>query len=154
MDDPGDYLRTVVRVFPDYADTVLWFASGPVDYEDAGVSDDLGHAMMSWERAWYDGVTDDLHFSSVEIARELGTEGLRLATWLSAELGDSFEVEVLLEETGVGNQRLSGTGPGSNPNAVAAFRRMAAEDKAEQDWIQARIAEGATFTLVAGAPEG
>jgi hypothetical protein len=152
MDDPGDYLRSVVRVFPDYANTVIWFAPGPVRYEDARVTDELRDAMVAWEKAWYADLSDDFHFSSPEVARSLAAEGRRLATWLSTELGENFEVEVLLDEVGGGHDRLRGEGPGTNPAAVAAFRGMAAEDKAEHDRIQVLIADGAQFTWIAGHP--
>jgi hypothetical protein len=152
MDDPGGYLRFVVRVFPDYANTVIWFAPGPVHYEDARVTDELRDAMVAWEKAWYDDLSDDFHPSSPEVARSLAAEGRRLATWLSTELGENFEVEVLLDEVDGRNDRLRGSGPGTNPAAVAAFRRMAAEDKAEHDRIQALVAGGAKLTWIDGRP--
>jgi hypothetical protein len=67
-------------------------------------------------------------------------------------LGENFEVEVLLGEVDGRNDRLRGSGPGTNSAAVAAFRRMAAEDKAEHERIQALIADGGQFTWIAGHP--
>lgn len=149
MDDPGEYLRSVVRVFPDYADTVIWFAPGPVRYEDAHVSTELRDAMIAWEQAWYDDLSEDFQFSSPAAARSLAVEGHRLATLLSAELGENFEVEVLLDSVGRQNERLRGTGPGTNIEAVAAFRGMAAKHKADSDRIRALIADGAQFIWTA-----
>jgi hypothetical protein len=154
MDDSGEYLRSVVRVFPDYAHTVIWFAPGPVDYADARVTDALRDAMVAWEQAWYDGMTEDLHFSSAEVARSLAAEGQRLAAWLSTELGEAFEVEAVLGGTGAENERSRGTAPGSNPEAVAAFRRLAAEDKAEHERIQALVAGGASHSWTVGPGPG
>jgi hypothetical protein len=148
MDDPGEYLRSVVRVFPDYADSVIWFAPGPVPYEEAHVSTELRDAMIAWEQAWYDGLSDGFHFSSPAVSHSLAVEGHRLATLLSDELGDNFEVEFRSDEVDAGDRRRRGSGSGTNPAAVAAFRRMADDDKAEHDQIQAMIAAGAQFRLI------
>jgi hypothetical protein len=132
--DAGEYLRSVVRVFPDYADTVIWFAPGPVDYVDARVSDPLRHAMEAWEKSYYEGINPDFEWRSAELETAFNDEGATIACALSHELGDSFEVEFVSDTTGK-KLLLRGSGPGTNPAAVQAFREMAADDKRTDDYL-------------------
>lgn len=58
MDIPAKDRRPTVRMFPDYADTVLWF-EGPVDYDLTGLTPDLLHDLTAWEQSYYDSLTSD-----------------------------------------------------------------------------------------------
>lgn len=135
MDDPLEYLTTVVRVFPDYADSVIWFAPGPVEYEDACLSDDLIRDLRAWDDRYYT-ILDDDHDVREEFRESFDADGLALAHRLSAELGDAFAVEYLSWSDGP--TTLRGVGPASNPEAVAAFSRMAEVERADY----ATVAEG------------
>lgn len=120
-----------MRLFPDYADTVIWFAPGPVPYEETGISPELVADMEVWEQRYYDGLTDEFEWSSAAAEQLHAEDALRIATALTHELGDAFEVEVF----GVGEDtiRMRGTGDGTNAAAVRAFRSIAqsaAEDEA------------------------
>ncbi len=151
MRDPGAYLRTVVRVFPDYAGTVLWFVGGPVDYADAKLSDSLAAAMQAWEESYYRSLDDDLKWRSPGTEEHHAAEGLRLARLLADELGDAFEVEVWAE--GAKEKiRILGLHPGSNPAAVAAFRGWAAESEAEDERVRQLRDSGVTFGWTAYSP--
>ncbi|MGN6204491.1 hypothetical protein [Humibacter sp.] len=50
------YLSTTVRVFPDYAGTIIWFTMGPFDYDSARIPQDLRVAMQEWEETYYAGL--------------------------------------------------------------------------------------------------
>ncbi len=149
--DAGAYLRTVVRVFPDYANTVLWFVGGPVDYADAKVTDSLAADMRAWEESYYESLNDAMAWRSLELEGRHAAEGLRLARLLADELGDAFEVEVWAEGAKE-KVRILGQHPGSNPAAVAAFRGRAAESDAEDERIRQLRGSGATFGWTAYTP--
>jgi hypothetical protein len=144
MEYSGGHLRSVIRLFPDYANTVLWFAPGPIAYPDSHISDPLRQAMIEWEAAWYAGLTDELTWRSPAVERALTIEGGRIAHMLSDELGDAFEVEF-------GSTRLVGTSSGTNPSAVEAFRRMAREGFEEDERLRALQQGGSSWS--AFAPE-
>jgi hypothetical protein len=144
--DPLEYLTTVVRVFPDYADTVLWFAPGPVSYEDACVSRALAADMAAWEARYYRILDDDCSIRPT-VREPFEAEGRALARRLSAELGDAFAVECVGDSGG--HLLLRGDGPGTNPRAVAAFRRMADDELAVHARIQHAMRDGEAFRWVA-----
>jgi hypothetical protein len=114
----------VVRMFPDYADTVLWFA-GPVDYTECGLSERLIQDLTRWELAYCDALVDQ-EWRTPELAAQFTKDGVRLAQQVARELGESFEVEFRSYENGAGVRRFRGKGPGS-PTATAAFGQRAAE---------------------------
>jgi hypothetical protein len=146
MNSAAEYLRSVVRVFPDYARTVIWFAPGPVHYDDAKVSAELRDAMVAWEADWYAGLTDDLEWASAEIEQRVVAEGERLARMLSAEIGDLLEVE--FDTTGdPARKRVRGSGPGTNAAAREAFQLMAEEAEADERRTDALKARGGVFTV-------
>ncbi|TAL41946.1 MAG: hypothetical protein EPN91_09450 [Salinibacterium sp.] len=152
MDEDLERYLSLVRVFPDCAETVIWFAPGPVPYDIACVSNELRDAMNAWETAWEREISDERTFPSPEIAHELATEGRRVAEWLSAELGDSFDVELRVSDTRYGHQLIRGTGAGSNPRAVAAFREMARAHRARHDELEGLRSQGVEFGWFAHPP--
>jgi hypothetical protein len=147
MANPGAYLRSVVRVFPDYADSVLWFIGGPVDYADAKVTVPLTTDMRAWETSYYAGLGADMEWRSTGLETHHYREGLRLARALSDELGDAFEVEVfaLDKKRKEYKVRLLGQRQGSNPRAMAAFREWAAESEAADSRLEELKASGVAF---------
>ncbi|HRO31757.1 hypothetical protein [Citricoccus sp.] len=135
--------RPVVRMFPDYADTVLWFG-GPVPYDESGLTDGLVRELEDWEQSYYDSLTPDEDWKSAELARQFTAEGNRLAQRVADELGDGYQVQFSTYETGVPPRRFRGTRPVLNPRATAAFGELEA----------ALIAERKRSDNAASAPDG
>ncbi len=123
-----EYATSVVRLFPDYAGSAIWFWE-PVPYEVTGLSSDLVRDLQAWEESYYGGL-DAYAWRSADLGDAFAAEGKRLAHRLASELGDEFAVEydVLAEP---GRRRVRGPGPPRNPAAAAAFRELAAEARAE-----------------------
>ena len=88
-DDGG---QRTIRLFPDYADTVLWIRE-PIDYEDTGLSDELVAGMRGWEQFYYDSLDADFNWVSAEAARTFTEEGTRPAQSVSSEVGPRFLIE-------------------------------------------------------------
>src|ERR1700712_4426910 len=100
MVDAAEYLRTVVRVFPDYADTVLWFAPGPVSYEESHLTEGLVAEMVKWEATYYANLTDLFEWREEADLLAFDEEGLKLANRLAEELGDAVEGDYLTHREG------------------------------------------------------
>lgn len=115
--------RQVVRMFPDYADTVLWFG-GPVAYTSSGLNPELVRDLQDWEQSYYDALTPDLEWKSAELFRQFTQDGSGLARRVAEELGNAYEVELRSHEQGVPPSRFRGTGAITNPSAVAAFDEL------------------------------
>lgn len=126
MSTSGEYLRSVVRVFPDYADSVLWFVPGPVDYEDAQLTPRLTRDMKAWEASFYANVTGVGAWRPGFDGDAYEAEGLRLCQCLADELGDVVGVEYRSEQESAKRVILRGTGEGTNPQARAALQNMIA----------------------------
>lgn len=121
-----------MRLFPDYAGTVLWFA-GPVDYQLSGLTPELVDELRDWEQFYYDVLTPELDWSSPELAHQYTVKGNHLAGRVADELGDGYEVEFRSYEPGAPRRRFRGTGHALNPWAVAAFDELVAALRTEQD---------------------
>lgn len=134
MNTPGEDGCLVVRLFPDYADTVVWFG-GPVEYDVTGLSQGLIRDLSVWEQAYYESLTPDLEWKSAVLARQFTVEGNRLARRVADELGDGYEVEFKSYQRDVPVSRFRGTGPAHNPGAAAAFAALASAMRAEQDEV-------------------
>ena len=128
----------VVRMFPDYADTVLWF-DGPVDYAECGLSERLIRDLERWEQGYYDALVD-LEWRTPELAAQFTKNGVRLAQQVARELGEDFEVEFRSYENGAGVRRFRGKGPGS-PAATAAFGQRAAAIRDDRERLSRMKAE-------------
>jgi hypothetical protein len=133
----------MVRMFPDYADTVLWFG-GPVPYDESGLTEGLVRELEDWEQSYYDSLTPDEDWKSAELARQFTAEGNRLAGRVADELGDGYDVQFSSYEPGVPPRRFRGARTALNPRATAAFAELAA----------ALIAEQKRFDEAARAPGG
>ncbi|MCD4853266.1 hypothetical protein LN996_20805 [Arthrobacter sp. AK01] len=125
--------RSVVRLFPDYADSVLWL-DVPISYELTGLTEGLVHELRDWEQFYYESLTRDFTWKSADRTVNYTTEGHRLAQRVADELGDGYEVEFRSYEENARTHRFRGTN-GPNPRAVAAFDVLVAVARAEKDRI-------------------
>lgn len=127
----SEYATTVVRLFPDYAESVIWF-SGPVAYEQTRLDADLVADLRAWDASYYAGLTDH-EWSSPELAARHLRAGARLARRVADQIGDAFEVE---HDLGSTHRRVRAAGPACNPAAAAAFHEMA--ERARAEWAALR----------------
>jgi hypothetical protein len=84
MVTPGEYLRSVLRVFPDYAGTVLWFVSDPVRYERAQLTPQLEADLNAWETRYYGGLTPELHWRPEFDIASYDSDGVSLCERLAS----------------------------------------------------------------------
>jgi hypothetical protein len=124
MDD--DHARThLVRMFPDYADSVLWL-DGPVDYGESGLSEQLVADLREWEEACYASPT-----------RRDVQQTQSLARRVAAELGSRFAVEYDAAEDTDDVRRVTSARPALNVEAEAAFLARAEEAVRAQERLAA-----------------
>jgi hypothetical protein len=142
--DPSDEAATVVRVFPDHADSVIWFL-GPVPYERARITLGLAEDLSAWEDRFYE-ILDDEHWIRDEFRDAFDAEGLRLARSLSEELGPPFAVDYVSEKGRI--TRFASTSPGTNPVAVAAFTGMAEDLRARSERLDELLASGSELHVM------
>lgn len=135
---PEDASPRTIRMFPDYADTVLWI-SMPIDYEDTGLSGVLVAELKSWERSYYDSLDSDFEWVTATAERTYTEEGVRLARLVAAEVGPQFVVEFSSYEVGAETVHMRAEHSAVNPKAEAAFTRLFDEDEAEQREAEERI---------------
>jgi hypothetical protein len=130
MDAP-EHETSVVRLFVDHANSVVWF-SDPVPYEESHLTADLVQALREWEQSYYVGLDDDFEWRSAELPGQFNAEGRKRATRLAEEIGDEFHVE--LHEAGARPPwpLFHSEEPATNPDAAAAFRARA--DAAQKEW--------------------
>lgn len=102
--------ETVVRLFPDYANTVLWFPY-PVDYADSRLDDDLVADLRDWEDS-YDAGRDKYRWRSRELERAFESRGVLLAPGLQMPWGTSSP----------STMRATVFPAGARPPAAASFR--------------------------------
>ncbi|MHA7156294.1 hypothetical protein [Arthrobacter sp. TMN-50] len=112
--------RPVVRLFSGYAESPIWFAGGPVDYADSGLTKELVTDLSAWDSSSYGG--DGLLMEKSERATALSEE---LAARLAAELGDGF---VVSQDGAAGPKMVSSEMPPTNPDAAAAFTSIIDEE--------------------------
>jgi hypothetical protein len=153
MDGLSEYSTAVIRLFPDYAESAIWFAIGVVRYEDAHLSPELQEDMKSWEASFYADLDTFNGWRSPESAESFAKNGLLLAGRLADELGKDFEVEVDADVAGRRMRRFRSDSVATNLSAAKAFRAIADRSKAEHDSIQKRIAEGHTYRWAAHPSE-
>jgi len=131
MDNLEVPLPNVVRMFPDFADTVLWFTE-PIDYEDAKLSAGLTEDLKRWEQSFYEGLNRDYEFKSEAQARKSVEEEKILAQHVADELGENFVIELQEDDP---NGRYRAKGPTLNAQAAAAFDALALEVQAEEEEV-------------------
>ena len=141
------YKRTdVVRMFPDYAGTVLWYGGGPVDYEDAHLPAGLVADLEAWEASYYDGLDDEMEWRSRDLARAYAAQGAELARRVAEALGSAFVIH------GDGGKARS-DGPPTSPEAAAAFRCAGRRGGGGVQRTRTDGGRGCTVVLV-GLPAG
>ena len=136
----------VVRMFPDYAGTVLWYGGGPVDYEDAHLPGGLVADLEAWEALYYDGLDDEMEWRSRDLEKAHAAQGAELARRVAEALGSHFVIQ------GDGGRARS-DGPPTSPDAAAAFTALADEEEAEYNERARMVAEGAELSWSAYPPE-
>lgn len=128
-DADGSPIR--VRIFPDYASTVLWLF-GPVAYPDSAVSPALARDMALWESSYYASLDSDQSWKSASGAEQFTAAGRVLAERLAAELGRDFDVEFHSYEPGSRREFFHSGARAGNPAAAEAFHGIAAEEESER----------------------
>lgn len=156
-DEPSELETTVVRLFVGHAETPVWF-SGPRDWDEMCLGDDLTADLRAWDAAWYASRDpDDFRWTAAEPEVEHRRRGVELAGRLAEALGPPFVVQVDAVDdpdapddpgaddgayrppsrTAVASDR-----PATRPEAAARFRAWSQEARAEHDRIRAAVADG------------
>jgi len=130
-------------MFPDYANTVLWFVGGPVRYSESALSVRLVRELQEWEQFYYDGLSPDYEWRSPERGEQVRAEGERLAQLVADELGSEFEIDFA-------DRRFRSTKAADNPNAAAAFRDLSAHFRAERERVDRQSKDAGSGSGVAG----
>jgi hypothetical protein len=138
-DEPYIYATRIVRVFPDYASSVIWF-SDPVRYDETRLSGSLIARLVEWEASYYSDLTDDLKWRSLDLMHQFSSEGLELARAVAHEIGPEFEVEYRSFENVRATALFRSEEPASNPPARDAFAARAESTRKEWAAIQERNA--------------
>ncbi|KQR53931.1 hypothetical protein ASF88_03570 [Leifsonia sp. Leaf336] len=141
---------SLIRIFPDYADSVIWFIVGPLSYEESGVSTTLRQSMEAWETHYYETMDTDFTWRSREDQNYHAEEGCRLAERLSVEVGRAFEVEYFDQRDR--KLRVRSDKPTTNEAAEAAFTRVGAWHRSRFERIEAEAETGASFGWFASHP--
>ncbi|GAB3809015.1 hypothetical protein GCM10028798_36110 [Humibacter antri] len=144
------YLSTTVRVFPDYAGTIIWFAIGPFDYDSAHIPQDLRVAMQEWEETYYAGL--DSPNATPELVASYDSEGVHLAEQLSQVVGQEFAVEYLPRANSADRVVFRADGPAAEPAVAAAFRARADEFLERRSKVQKRLDDGDALRWI--VPDG
>ncbi|TSI17669.1 hypothetical protein [Brevibacterium aurantiacum] len=131
---------TTVRMFPDYADTVLWLVY-PVDYEDTALSPGLIRELETWERSYYETLDADFNWKSPEDAQAFTKTGIDLAGLVANELGEEFIVEFASYEIAAPTYTAHSRRRADNVGAATAFSAIAEELEAEQERVTQLAAE-------------
>ncbi|MHA7303954.1 hypothetical protein ACX80E_01715 [Arthrobacter sp. TMN-49] len=120
-----------VRMFPDYADTVVWLPGhGPVNYDDAHLSPGLTADLMAWEASYYASLTPELDWRSASRAADFTAAGQDLAQRLAKELGENFTVEFHSYAGKSSKELFRSSDRAKNPAAVEAFTAFVAAEAA------------------------
>lgn len=86
-----DFETRIVRLFPDYGGSVIWF-SDPMSYEETRLSSDLVQRLKAWEELYYRALDDDFKWRSDQLRERFGLDGIELSDAVSKEIGPEFEV--------------------------------------------------------------
>ncbi len=145
-----DARHETIRMFPDYADTVLWFGDGPVEYSDTGLTAALIDDLQRWEQTFYESRNGDLEFVSRAAEAAHAEEGVQLAERVSAEVGPRFAIACDSVEDPTETVLLRAERPAENPAAEAAFACLREELIAEEKRTAEIFAEsGGVWTAYA-----
>lgn len=147
----GESIR--IRMFPDFAKTVLWLF-GPVSYPETALSRGLAADLTAWESGYYESVDDNMEWNSPAMAAAFDAQGELLGQRVADELGAGFEVEFSSYAMEGAQHIFSSTAAATNPAAAAAFNAMVAAETvrppalAEQDgtgWFAHAPLSGTVF---------
>lgn len=141
VDSPRLADRVLVRMFPDYARTVLWLF-GPLPYPDARLTPELTAALQEWETSYYVALTPDDEWQSPTLAAAFTATGNSLDQRLADELGTGFAVEFQSYELLAPRHIFAADSPATNPTAASALAALAAADAAEKARLAAEDSVG------------
>lgn len=125
MGRPSEHMTRVVRLFSDHSPSPIWFAGGPVNYEDARLSAPLETDLRAWDALHYESGDRPGSWSLPEADEEIVAVGHRLAQRLARELGSDFEIEVDSDPRRPGTTRFHSPKAALNPDAAGAFHAWA-----------------------------
>jgi len=129
--------RLIVRVFPDFAGTVLW-AGGAVGYEEAHLSRELEEDFQAWESFHRSRLDPDRPNHASQDERDFALVGRALAERLSQELGRGVEVHLIVE----GRQLFRSVDPPVNPRAAKALHGRAEWQAAQARALVEKVDDG------------
>ncbi|MDF0514296.1 hypothetical protein PX701_11745 [Agromyces sp. H3Y2-19a] len=86
------YDTEVVRIFYDFAESVVWFPD-PVDYDESRLSSALVADLRAWGSLHETGRDEDYEWRSPDLRRQAELALRELARRLGRELGSAFEIE-------------------------------------------------------------
>lgn len=134
----------VIRMFVDYADTVLWIDE-PIDYANTALSVELVTALRAWEADFYASLNGDYGFRTAELALVHSAEGQRLAQRVAGELGHGFVIDHQGDEGPASPRYLHSDHPASNPEAARCFTALFAAAQKQVDELAALAQEGGLY---------
>lgn len=130
-----------IRLYPDYADTVLWLY-GPVAYADAKLSAALTADMEAWEASYYASLDSNQSWTYPMAAAPFTATGRKLAQRLAEELGEGFEVDFHSYAPRSIRKRFRSEQPSQNPAAADAFHAMVAAEEEVKARFEADQSDG------------
>ena len=113
----SEYATSVVRLFPDYAGTVIWFI-GPIAYGETRLDAGLVADLQAWEASYYAGLTSDYSWRSPDVEAHFNKLGAGLARRLADQIGDQFQVQYAFDEA---HRRVSGRRASAQPKGCCCF---------------------------------
>jgi hypothetical protein len=153
MEQLSEYATLVVRLFPDYGESPIWFAIGYVTYERAQLSEALESDLREWDESFYRDHDDHSRWNTPQAGEVFVQRGLELAERLSVELGDTFVVEADTDVRGHRKKRFRSTRAPTNSKASESFRARSDRVVAQLARVQKLTAQGHSFGWTAHAPE-
>lgn len=136
----------ILRMFPDYADTVLWI-NEPIDYSLTGMSAALIDELTAWEQSFYESLNRDYAFISRGLEEKFARSGVALAKKVASEIGSDFVVEyygaVMLNEP----THYQCPGTASNKHASASFQKLFKDVRREEKRMAKLIKNGPLYAF-------
>lgn len=134
----------LIRMFVDYADTVLWL-DGPIDYADTALSVELVAALRAWERDFYTSLNGDYEFRTAELALVHSAEGQHLAQRVAGEVGHGFVIDRQGDAGPASPRYLRSDHPATNPEAAGCFTALFAAAQKRADDLAALAKESRLY---------
>lgn len=130
-----DFETRIVRLFPDYGGSVIWF-SDPMPYDETRLSPDLVRRLEAWEESYYRGLDDEMNWKSDQLRERFGLDGIELSDAVSKEIGPEFEVRLGSNGAIQDHPPFVSEVPATNSAAREAFTFRAR--RALDDWARLR----------------